>query len=94
MMELLRDHISKGYNFVVITGNPWVGAPQGCENALDVLVEACALGRRASPVPALCSLLAAALTLKDLPSGMHTSRHTDQLLWAKMLQVLHHQCFV
>ena len=39
MIALLEEHISKGYNFVVITGNPRVGAPRGCKDALDVLLD-------------------------------------------------------
>ena len=37
--EMLGEHISKGYNFLVITGNPRVGAPQGCKDALDVVLD-------------------------------------------------------
>lgn len=35
MLDLLEEDIQKGYNFVVITGNPRVGAPRGCKDALD-----------------------------------------------------------
>lgn len=39
MIELLEEHISKDYNFVVITGNSRVGAARGCKDALDVLLD-------------------------------------------------------
>ena len=35
MFSMLQDHVTKGYNFVVVTGNPRVGALGGCKDALD-----------------------------------------------------------
>lgn len=32
---MLQDHVRLGYNFVVVTGNPRVGALGGCKDALD-----------------------------------------------------------
>ena len=38
MLKLLEDHISLDSNFVVVIGNPGVGAPRGCKDALDSLL--------------------------------------------------------
>ncbi|KAL0050510.1 hypothetical protein WJX82_001146 [Trebouxia sp. C0006] len=39
MFTMLQDHIKKGYNFVVVTGNPRVGALGGCKDALDHVLD-------------------------------------------------------
>ena len=38
MLKLLEDHVEKDSNFVVVIGNPRVGAPHGCKDALDSLL--------------------------------------------------------
>ena len=39
MFTMLQDHIKKGYNFVVVTGNLRVGALGGCKDALDHVLD-------------------------------------------------------
>ena len=39
MFTMLQDHVKKGYNFVVVTGNPRVGAFGGCKDALDHVLD-------------------------------------------------------
>ena len=38
-MQLLRKHARQGRNFVVICGNTKVGAPGGCRDALDYVLD-------------------------------------------------------
>lgn len=39
VMKLLRKHARKGCNFVVICGNTKVGAPGGCRDALEYVLD-------------------------------------------------------
>lgn len=68
MLKLLEDHISLDSNFVVVIGNPRVGAPRGCKDALDSILNRFRL--LANPVLALCSRLVPVYIWKGLLSGL------------------------
>ena len=38
VMKLMRKHARKGRNFVVLCGNTRVGAPGGCKDALEYVL--------------------------------------------------------